>query len=51
MPATTATSPAVLEELEREECLRLLETQSVGRLAVSEAGSAPHVVSDHRGYL
>lgn len=33
-----------LEELDRAECLRLLGTQSVGRVAVSQRGLAPHVV-------
>ena len=35
---------AALETLDREECLRLLATQNVGRIAVAEAGLAPHVV-------
>lgn len=34
----------VLEELDREECLRLLATQSVGRLAIGQPEWAPHVV-------
>ena len=34
----------VVEELDRDECLRLLTTQSVGRLAACQPGWAPHVV-------
>src|SRR5437762_8246808 len=34
----------VTEELDQEECWRLLATQSVGRLAVAEPGHAPEVV-------
>lgn len=34
----------VIEDLDREECLRLLATQTVGRLAVSEPGGSPHLV-------
>jgi nitroimidazol reductase NimA-like FMN-containing flavoprotein (pyridoxamine 5'-phosphate oxidase superfamily) len=34
----------VVEELDRDECLRLLQSQSVGRLAVAEPGTAPDVV-------
>jgi nitroimidazol reductase NimA-like FMN-containing flavoprotein (pyridoxamine 5'-phosphate oxidase superfamily) len=33
-----------LEEVDREECLRLLASQSVGRLAVARPSEAPHVV-------
>jgi nitroimidazol reductase NimA-like FMN-containing flavoprotein (pyridoxamine 5'-phosphate oxidase superfamily) len=33
-----------LEALDREECLRLLATQTVGRVAVNQPGWAPHVV-------
>lgn len=33
-----------VRELDEAECLRLLATQSLGRFAVSEPGSAPHVV-------
>ncbi len=43
MPGTDDEQP-VVEDLDREECLRLLATQSVGRLAVSQPGWAPHVV-------
>ena len=42
-----ATSPPepVLEELGREECLALLATQSIGRLAVADHGHyPPHIV-------
>lgn len=42
-PGTEGEEP-VVEELDREECLRLLATQSVGRLAVTQPGWAPHVV-------
>jgi nitroimidazol reductase NimA-like FMN-containing flavoprotein (pyridoxamine 5'-phosphate oxidase superfamily) len=34
----------VLEELDRDECLRLLATQSVGRVAIGQPEWAPHVV-------
>jgi len=40
----TVGNEAVLEELDREECLRLLATQSLGRVAMAEPGYAPHVV-------
>ena len=43
IPATEAEEP-VVDELDREECLRLLATQSVGRVAVTEPDWAPHVV-------
>lgn len=42
-PRTDGEEP-VVEELDREECLRLLASQSVGRVAVAEPGWAPHVV-------
>lgn len=42
-PGTESEGP-VMEELNREDCLRLLATQSVGRVAVAEPGWAPHVV-------
>jgi len=44
-PAFEETEPeeAVLEELDRDECLRLLGTQSIGRVAIA-TGWAPHVV-------
>ena len=42
-PRTESEEP-VMQELDREECLRLLATQSVGRVAVSNPGWAPHVV-------
>ena len=42
-PRTDSEEP-VVEELDREECLRLLATQSVGRVAMSKPGWAPHVV-------
>jgi nitroimidazol reductase NimA-like FMN-containing flavoprotein (pyridoxamine 5'-phosphate oxidase superfamily) len=32
-----------VEELDRDECFRLLTTENVGRLAVAERGEAPHV--------
>ena len=38
------TEEIVVEELDRDECLRLLRTQSVGRFAVAEPGHAPDVV-------
>lgn len=38
-----ASEPA-LEELTREECLRLLGSQAVGRVAVADFGSAPLVL-------
>lgn len=42
---STDGSPAVeVEDLDRPECLRLLATQSVGRVAVNRPGWAPHVV-------
>ena len=35
----------VLDEIDREECLRLLTTQSMGRLAVADHGAyPPHIV-------
>ena len=34
----------ILETLDRGECLQLLATQRVGRLAVAEPGRGPHVV-------
>ena len=35
----------VLEEVERDECLELLQTQSIGRLAVADHGYyPPHIV-------
>ncbi len=34
----------VVEELDDDECRRLLQTQTVGRLAVAVPGAAPHVV-------
>jgi nitroimidazol reductase NimA-like FMN-containing flavoprotein (pyridoxamine 5'-phosphate oxidase superfamily) len=33
-----------VHELDRDECLSLLATQSLGRLAVAAPGKAPHVV-------
>ena len=33
-----------IEELDRETCLTLLATESVGRLAIARAGAAPHLV-------
>ena len=48
MPSTEPTQPdsdtVQIEELDREECFRLLATQTVGRLAVAEPGEAPHVL-------
>jgi uncharacterized protein len=41
---STTNGDPTLEELDEEECLRLLASQSVGRLAVAEPGRAPHVV-------
>jgi uncharacterized protein len=35
---------ARVEEIPREECLRLLASQPIGRVAVTIAGDAPHVV-------
>lgn len=40
----TESDEPVIEELDRQECLRLLATQSVGRVAVGKPGWAPHVV-------
>jgi nitroimidazol reductase NimA-like FMN-containing flavoprotein (pyridoxamine 5'-phosphate oxidase superfamily) len=37
-------SEPMVEELDRDECLRLLATQVVGRLAVAEPGAAPHLL-------
>lgn len=37
-------SEPIVEELDRDECLRLLATQVVGRLAVAEPGAAPHLL-------
>jgi nitroimidazol reductase NimA-like FMN-containing flavoprotein (pyridoxamine 5'-phosphate oxidase superfamily) len=37
-------SAPVVERLDRETCLALLATQSVGRVAVARPGYAPHVV-------
>jgi nitroimidazol reductase NimA-like FMN-containing flavoprotein (pyridoxamine 5'-phosphate oxidase superfamily) len=34
----------IVEELNQDECLRLLAKQKVGRLAVAEPGGAPHLV-------
>lgn len=35
----------VLDEIDRDECLRLLQTQSMGRLAVADHGAyPPHIV-------
>jgi hypothetical protein len=34
----------VVEELERDCCLRLLATGTVGRLAVAQPGGAPYLV-------
>jgi nitroimidazol reductase NimA-like FMN-containing flavoprotein (pyridoxamine 5'-phosphate oxidase superfamily) len=34
----------IVEELDPDECLRLLATQTVGRLAVAEPDEAPHLV-------
>jgi uncharacterized protein len=34
----------IVEELDRDECLRLLATQVVGRLAFAEPGAAPHLL-------
>ena len=33
-----------LEELTREECIKLLRTQPVGRFAVAQGEAPPHVV-------
>jgi nitroimidazol reductase NimA-like FMN-containing flavoprotein (pyridoxamine 5'-phosphate oxidase superfamily) len=40
----TSRQEPIVEELNREVCLRLLSTQTVGRLAVAVSGGAPHVV-------
>lgn len=37
-------SEPIVEDLDRDECLRLLATQPVGRLAVAEPGEAPHLM-------
>lgn len=36
-------SEPIVEDLDRDECLRLLATQVVGRLAVAEPGAAPQL--------
>ena len=41
----------VVEVLDREECLRLLATRTLGRVAVAEPGAAPHVVPVDYGLL
>ena len=42
---TTSSPEPVLEELGRQECLELLATQSIGRLAVADHGHyPPHIV-------
>ena len=33
-----------IEELDREECFRLLATRAIGQLAVAEPGKGPYVV-------
>jgi nitroimidazol reductase NimA-like FMN-containing flavoprotein (pyridoxamine 5'-phosphate oxidase superfamily) len=42
-PARIEADVVHIEELDREECFRLLATQEVGRLAVAEPGQGPHV--------
>lgn len=44
MAVTSDDHAQELEEIDRDECLRLLATRSVGRLAVAEPGQAPLVV-------
>lgn len=39
-----ADDPVVFEDLDREECLELLATQAVGRIAISQLRDAPLVV-------
>jgi hypothetical protein len=43
-PDARGADAAIVEELDRDECLRLLATQVVGRVAVAEPGEAPLVV-------
>ena len=42
-PAHGEDGVVIVEDLDHDECFRLLGTQNVGRLAVSEPGEAPHV--------
>ena len=41
---SNAQADSVVEEIPREECLRLLATRPIGRVAVAEPGSPPLVV-------